>query len=117
MIDLNELNRFRVRALELQIYGVTGDATCGVFAVPVKSGALRIIAAVGGGWDHLSVSHTKRTPMWIEMEQVKRMFFKRDECAMQLHPPPSDYINCHPNVLHIWRPHNVEIPMPPKEFV
>jgi hypothetical protein len=51
------------------------------------------------------------------MEYVKRAFFKDDETAMQLHVPPTQHINNHPYVLHLWRPVKVAIPMPPKEAV
>lgn len=80
-------------------------------------GRLRIVAARGEGWDHVSVSLEHRAPNWEEMEMVKRAFFKDDECAMQLHVPPTDHINCHPNVLHLWRPHWKHIPRPPSWMV
>ena len=51
------------------------------------------------------------------MEQVKRLFFRDDETAMQLHVQPADHINCHPHCLHLWRPHGVEIPRPPAFMV
>jgi hypothetical protein len=51
------------------------------------------------------------------MEQVKRIFFLPNEIAMQLHVAESNHISIHPNCLHIWRPHGVEIPLPPKGFV
>jgi hypothetical protein len=73
-----------------------------------KLGELAIIASNGMGWDHVSVSRADRCPTWDEMELVKRLFFKDDECAMQLHVPPSDHINCHPNCLHLWRPQTAD---------
>ncbi|HZS18155.1 MAG TPA: hypothetical protein VFA51_09525 [Candidatus Udaeobacter sp.] len=51
------------------------------------------------------------------MEYVKRLFFKANETAMQLHVPPVEYINYHSHSLHLWRPHNTEIPRPPNERV
>lgn len=51
------------------------------------------------------------------MEQVKRLFFKPDEVAFQLHLPPSDHISVHPYCLHIWRPHRGKVPLPPKAMV
>jgi hypothetical protein len=68
-------------------------------------------------WDHLSVSTQSRCPTWEELEFVKRLFFKPDECAMQLHVPPRDHVNNHPYCLHIWRPIDVEIPRPPAIMV
>lgn len=77
---------------------------------------LFIMAAFGEGWDHVSVSLKHRCPNWHEMEYIKRMFFKEDEVAFQLHVPAKDHINIHENVLHMWRPQDQEIPMP-KEWM
>ena len=100
-------------------YGNAGDETCGVFEVPspVDKQPLRIVASAGGDWDHVSVSRRNRCPNWAEMEHVKRLFFRNDETAMQLHVPPSDHISLHPNCLHLWRPQQAEIPRPPGVFV
>jgi len=32
--------------------------------------------------------------------------------VMQIHPRKSEYVNCHPYVLHLWRPINQVIPTP-----
>lgn len=78
---------------------------------------LRVIASWGGGWEHVSVSLPNRCPSWDEMEAVKRIFWRDDECAMQLHPALSQYVNYHPYSLHLWRPIGQTIPLPPVEFV
>lgn len=78
---------------------------------------LTIVASIGGKWDHVSVSLSDRCPTWAEMELVKRAFFHDDETAMQLHVKPDDHISLHPYCLHLWRPHGVAIPLPPKEYV
>jgi len=103
----------------IEYYGNAGDETCGVFTVPSATDKqpVRVIASSGEGWDHVSVSRPNRCPNWPEMEQVKRLFFKDDETAMQLHVPPSDHISVHPNCLHLWRPHDCEIPRPPSIMV
>jgi hypothetical protein len=75
-------------------------------------GRIRIVLSNGGGWDHVSVSLSNRTPRYQEMKMVKRMCFKSDEWAMELHPPPSSYVSVHPYVLHLWRPQNGAIPTP-----
>lgn len=93
-------------------------AACSSCPPPERNGrVLRVIASAGEGWDHVSVSLPDRTPTWAEMEHVKRLFFKDDETAMQLHVPPAEHINCHPHCLHLWRPHDVAIPRPPAIFV
>lgn len=89
---------------------------CFLFKHP-GGGLLRVIAASGGGWDHVSVSLESRTPTWEEMEWVKRRFFRESETAMQLHVPVRDHVNNHPYVLHMWRPLRGTIPMPPARYV
>jgi hypothetical protein len=115
------VDRYRRRSVDvIQAYGSLGGATEGVFDVsnPWQPGEkLQVIASSGDGWDHVSVSLPTRTPSWREMEFIKRLFFKPDEVALQFHVPATDHINIHPNCLHIWRPIDVEIPLPPKVFV
>lgn len=103
----------------VRYYGTTGDDTCGVFECPspIDGASLLIIAARGDGWEHVSVSRTNRYPNWIEMEHIKRAFFRDDEVCMQLHVAAKDHISFHPNCLHIWRPIDQSIPLPPAEFV
>ena len=74
---------------------------------------MMVVASYGGGWEHVSVSTKHRTPNWHEMELVKRAFFKPDEVVMQLHVPAERHINNHPHCLHMWRPIDREIPLPP----
>jgi hypothetical protein len=48
---------------------------------------------------------------------VKNLFWDPDECVVQFHPPESEYINNHPNVLHLWRNNRIRFPMPPSIMV
>jgi hypothetical protein len=80
----------------------------GLFAVPCMGRRLKVLAGDGAGWDHVSVSLPDRPPTWEEMVAMKRLFFKDDEVVMQLHPAEKDYVNCHPNCLHLWRPQTEE---------
>lgn len=104
-------------------------AYAGAFVIPAGTafnrGELRVIVSRGGDvwgaeagarWDHVSVSRCDRCPTWQEMCLVKDMFFKPDEVAMQLHPV-AEYINNHPFCLHLWRPLDAEIPLPPSILV
>jgi len=72
-------------------------------------------------WEHVSVhayrGRQTRTPTWKEMCYVKRLFWDAEDVVMQLHPRESAYVNCHPHVLHLWRPISAEIPTPPGCFV
>jgi hypothetical protein len=110
MKNLRLLDKYRIK----HPFGNEVSAAEGAFILPDD---LRVIACNGDGWDHVSVSREDRIPSWYDMELVKRMFFKDDETAMQLHLPPAKHINQHPNVLHLWRPHNVLIPLPPARMV
>lgn len=117
MRPLRLLDAFRHHEWEMQIAGAPGDDTVGAFRINGPKRVLRVIASAGDGWDHVSVSLPDRPPSWEEMEHVKRLFFRDDETAMQLHVPPADHINHHPNCLHLWRPHEGAIPRPPAYLV
>lgn len=88
-----------------------------IYRFPGDTAMLRVVASSGDGWDHVSVSLEYRCPTWAEMDWVKRLFFKDNEAAFQLHPKPSNHINTHPYTLHLWRPLNAPIPLPPAHLV
>ena len=77
-----------------------------------------IIASNGEGWEHVSVrmidksTGKNRTPTWAEMCKIKDIFWDDEDCVIQFHPAKSEYVNNHPNVLHLWRPTNQVIPIP-----
>lgn len=96
----------------------TGDPF-GAFFIPGPRGRhLKVIAssgdkAAGIEWEHVSVSVEGRCPNWPEMCFIKGLFWDDEETVMQLHPPKSQWINNHQYCLHLWRPTNQEIPVPP----
>lgn len=102
----------------IEMYGSAGDSGNGCFWVPVLATGERlfVIATIGAGWDHVSVSHQKRCPTWDEMQYVKRAFFKRDEWAIEYHPPEAKNISLHAFCLHLWRPNDgvTTMPIPPE---
>lgn len=110
--------RYRVRTGRMgsdESYG-----NCGAFRVPVELGTyamLNCIASNEGGWEHVSVSLPHRTPTWEEMEAIRVLFWGQESLVMQLHVPRSRWVNTHNYVLHLWRPIEEPIPMPPREFV
>jgi hypothetical protein len=117
MRNLDELNEYRYMNPHVQAWG---DHTAGAFFIPSKIDGkkLNVIASAGHrGWDHVSVSHPKRVPNWYEMQQIHRLFFKPDETAIEYHVPPTDHVNNNANVLHLWRPCDVELPRPPAIMV
>lgn len=124
MINLRKLDRYRDRKWQEGLVARTGEPwgpedLGGCFRFPSPKGVeIRVMAANGEGWDHVSVTlGIPRTPSWSEMELVKRLFFKPDEVAMQLHVTAEDHISHHPYCLHIWRPHELAIPLPPKWMI
>ena len=66
----------------------------------------------GTGWEHVSVTTQTRPPNWSEMCFVKDVFWAEDECVVQYHPPRSEYVNCHPYCLHLWKQAGGAFPMP-----
>ncbi len=80
-----------------------------------------IIASDGAGWEHVSVHLIKagkpETPSWEDMCFVKSLFWDEDDCVIQYHPAKSQYVNLHPNTLHLWRPVNTGFPIPNKIMV
>jgi hypothetical protein len=100
-------------------HGRDKDGAGGYYMVAscVNGEMLGVIASDGLGWDHVSVSGRDRIPSWTEMEQVKRLFFRDNETAFQLHVPPVDHISCCEFCLHLWRPQRGAIPRPPAILV
>ena len=100
--------------------GELGDKYNGffIFPDPPHNRPLAVQASNGEGWEHVSVS-TKgrgRLPNWIEMCWVKELFWSKEDCAVQYHPPESKKRDFSP-VLHMWRPTNAEFPMPDPDMV
>lgn len=66
------------------------------------------------GWEHVSVSvEGNHPPNWQEMCWVKDKFWNDEETVLQFHPKKSEYVNIHPNVLHLWRNVGLDHPLPP----
>ena len=104
-------NKFRIR--EGRYGSDESYGNNGAFDVRLKHNQMvQVIAGDGLGWEHVSVSRKDRPPLWEEMCQIKDMFWDRDDCVLQYHPPEADYVNNHPNCLHLWRPIGVEVPRP-----
>jgi hypothetical protein len=51
------------------------------------------------------------------MQFVKGLFWEPDETVIQYHPAESQYVNCHPLVLHLWKPIGVVLPTPPTSLI
>jgi hypothetical protein len=94
----------------------------GAFEIPIESHITAyVIASDGSGWEHVSVHMVEKgkeeTPTWVEMCIIKELFWDKEDCVIQYHPPQSEYVNNHEHTLHLWRPTNQIIPMPPSIMV
>lgn len=110
-------NQYRLRR------GSMGTSECdgnnGAFFIPSRPGKppLKVVASDGLGWDHVSVSLPDRCPTWEEMCKVKALFWDAEDAVMELHPPRADWVNNHQFCLHLWRPQDCAIPLPPSIMV
>ncbi len=98
----------------------------GIFIIPhprIDDYVFDCIISDGEGWEHVSVTiHRRRKkpnrcPTWEEMCWVKELFFYNHETVVQYHPTAAEYVNNHPNCLHLWKPSLQTIPTPPKIMV
>lgn len=98
-----------------------------IFPIEYKNGKVKIVQdydkvlnfmfSWACGYEHLSVSTTVKTPTWEQMCKMKDIFWAEDEVCMQLHPAKENYINNMSFCLHIWKPINEKIPIPPNLMV
>jgi hypothetical protein len=85
-------------------------------AVDHPSGDRKVISA-STGWEHVSVQTGHRTPTWNEMCFVKDLFWEKEECVVEYHPPLAQYVKFNAHCLHLWRPKHATIPMPSVSLV
>jgi hypothetical protein len=121
MLKVPEKNRFKVGAFASS----KADGNNGVFIIPIENNYyFQVIVSDGLGWEHVSVcvihamNESKgRIPTWNEMCKIKQLFWDKEDTVIQYHPAESEYVNNHPNVLHLWRPVDQQIPTPPAELI
>ncbi len=89
------------------------DGNNGFFIFQSHGYETRCMASDGMDWEHVSVTiNRNRTPSWEVMSYVKSIFWDDEDTVIQIHPPKSEYVNHHPNCLHLWKPINFKIPLP-----
>lgn len=109
-------NKFRIRSGPAATTDEIGNN--GMFEVKLRlNQRVLIVASDGMGWEHVSVSRRDRCPTWDEMCQVKSLFWDASDCVVQFHPPQSEYVNNHPNCLHLWRQAGGDFQLPPSILV
>lgn len=111
-------NKYRVRNGPMASDDTYGNN--GMFLIPTKKPRthnprpMTVIASDGMGWEHVSVSLPTRCPEWLEMCGIKGRFWDDGDLVIQFHPVAAEYVDCHPNCLHLWRKEGtndfVEIP-------
>ena len=91
----------------------------GAFIIGFEHYQFFVIASDELGWEHISISldNKKRTPSWKEMCFFKYLFWGDDEAVIQIHPPKSEYVNNHDYCLHLWKPKDYELKLPPSFLV
>lgn len=120
----------RLRVVNGPLGTTQADGLNGAFALPGlrRNTHIFCIASDGGGWEHVSaavkelVPGTKRikrgrAPDWEEMCFVKEAFWGDEDRVVQYHPPKSEWVSNHPDVLHLWRPADESMPFPPSIMV
>lgn len=113
---------YRVLAKKDQVLGTEANSgNNGFFIIPhpkIYGYEFRVKASDGMGWEHVSITlgakHRKveRCPTWQEMCYIKETFWDEFDTVLQYHPPKSDHISMHDYCLHLWRPTNIDVPVP-----
>jgi hypothetical protein len=120
-LALPSINKFRdTSAAVVETFGNIGNHENGVFNFPFQTHPqwmLKVIVAIGMGWEHVSASYPDRTPHWEEMCALKALLWDPEDAVMQIHPPKSEYVNCHPYTLHLWKPIGMDFLRPPSLLV
>ncbi|MCK9519879.1 MAG: hypothetical protein M0R74_12780 [Dehalococcoidia bacterium] len=112
------LKRLTEKHAKLSGYGE--DGMSGILKIKEEKGKediFRFIFSWGMGWEHLSVSLPNRIPTWYEMCRFKDIFWGEDEWCVQFHPPKSEHVNNCSTCLHLWKPKNRPLPVPPSILV
>lgn len=108
------------------------DGNNGFFIIPFqrklgKQGTMRYylmcIVSDKHGWDRVSVyvldhkgNVTQRTPLFEEMEAIKKYFWDDTDCVVQFHDLNHEKQQ-NPYMLHMWRPQLIIMARPPKEAI
>ena len=68
------------------------------------------IMADGLEWLHVSFSRARKMPTYTDLQLVKRNFIGADKKAIMIFPEQENYVNLHPNCLHLW--YSAQNPIP-----
>jgi hypothetical protein len=111
-------NEFRFREKGHPLASEESDGNYGAFIIDHAGIEFVVIASEGLGWEHVSITPRRnRPPTWDQMCFFKGLFWDEEDCVVQYHPPKSEYVNNHPNCLHLWRPIDIEVTRPSYQLV
>jgi hypothetical protein len=65
-------------------------------------GECGVLISIDMGRWHMSISHPKRYPSWDEIKGARYKFLPTHIHVAMILPPPSEYVNLHPNCFHLW---------------
>lgn len=117
----------RTRNTDSRFDTTVADGMNGIFIMSYpKDSNISFFCIVSDGneeipWEHVSARARRlngqgkwheRVPNWDELCFLKDLFWQPDEVVVQYHPKKENYVNIHPNVLHLWR-FKGEMPTPP----
>lgn len=118
MKDLTKLTKYRDKKDEAKYFPQGTPDNVGFFEIPLKTGHRAYVTAERTAeWEHVAVSLLRSCPSWEEMCEIKDFFWNEEETVIQFHPKKSEYVNICKTCLHLWRPVNVELPLPPKKLL
>lgn len=60
------------------------------------------IVSIDGGLHHVSISHKGRLPNYKEIKEARYQLCPNDVTMAQIFPPKEEFVNLHPNCLHLW---------------
>lgn len=119
--NIELLNSYRIKD---GFYKSIDDVKYGLFEIKINDYTIRIISSgddLDSTWEHVSVSKYKGRknymPTWEDMCGVKGLFWSDDETVIQFHPKKSEYVNCHPKTLHLWKRVDQDHELPPSILV
>ena len=63
------------------------------------------------GWEHVSVSSApgSKLPSWEVLLKIKDCFWDEDEDVIHWIPKKQEYVNIHPNCMHMWKIRNTDM--------
>ena len=87
------------------------------YVSPRGARRLKIAASVRSMWDHVAISCNSGLPSTSQVNCVRKFVMDEGEWMMQLHVPTDLLESGEETALHLWRPHHLDIPLPPPRLV